>query len=457
MPLGSRILIPAMLCIVLCAPARAEEAWDPWTLDEVIAPEWLSLRVEHRTRFEYFDHQFRSIGPDHGDLFALRTRVDGRVRLGGGFTLGAELQDSRVEAAGDVRLNASMVNSVELLRGYLEFHRADVLGGSLQIQGGRLTMDVGSRRFVARNRYRNTSNAFTGVDVQWTHTDGTHVRAFWTLPVLRLPRDQPSLQNNHIRNDEESIDRQFWGLFASRPFAEIGTGELFVFGLHERDDPDRVTRRRELITPGFRVFRAPDVGHWDYQIETALQFGTSRVVSGSRRRDHFAHFHHAEVGYTFDRAWSPRLVLQYDYASGDDQPGDGENDRFDTLFGARRFDFGPTGIYGPFVRSNLHTPGLRLQLKPAANLTSFLAFRAYWLADRDDLWVAAAIADPGGDADPYLGSQFEIRVRYRILPENVMIEGGYAHLFDGNFADEAGIGRDGRDVNYLYTQILIAF
>ena len=73
--------------------------------------------------------------------------------------------------------------------------------------------------------------------------------------------------------------------------------------------------------------------------------------------------------------WSPRLIFQYDYASGDDDPNDADNNRFDTLYGARRFDFGPTGIYGPFARANLSTPGMRIKLKPAANM--LLAFLHY--------------------------------------------------------------------------------
>lgn len=58
-----------------------------------------------------------------------------------------------------------------------------------------------------------------------------------------------------------------------------------------------------------------------------------------------AYFEGLEVGYTFVEVWSPRFASQLDYARGDSSPNDGENNRFDTLYGARAFDFGATGIY----------------------------------------------------------------------------------------------------------------
>ncbi len=446
----------ALATLALAVPAARAE-WTPRSLDEVL-PERLSLRVQHRTRYEYLDEQFRVGNPGNTDVIVLRTLVHARLRLLDGLWVGGELQDSRAERNGDTLLNTTIVNSAEALRAYLELRRENVLGGTVSAHFGRITMDVGSRRFVARNRFRNTINGFTGLDLTWRRAGGTELRGFYVLPVRRLPRDRDKLENNKIRNDEESFAGQFFGLFAASDLPRgIGRGELFVFGLDEDDRPSRPTLARDLWTPGFRVFRAPAAGRFDYQVETALQFGDSRTLASGRQLDHFAHFHHAELGYSFETRGSPRVALQYDYASGDDDPDDGDNNRFSTLFGARRFDFGPTGIYGPFARANLHSPGVRLRLTPAPALSTFAAFRGYWLAEKRDAWVPAGVRDPSGNSGRFVGSQLELRVRWRILSKNLTVEGGFAHLFAGGFVDDAPTSNDQGDSNYLYTQIAIGF
>ncbi len=452
----------AVLCMsgaAHAAPARSETKG--WSLDEAVLPEGVSLRVEHRSRYEFLNDEFRAGSCCDTDVVAMRTLVHGRVDGPWGLRAGAELQDSRAYQNGDTRLNTTIVNAMELLQGYLEIGSLELFGGELLARGGRITMDVGSRRFVARNRYRNTINGFTGLDVRWQGGEalrGLEIRGFWTLPVLRESRSRRRLLDNDIVFDDESLDVQFWGLFGAVDLDAFGRAELFVFGIHEDDAPDRPTRNRELYTPGFRWLRKPARSKLDWVFETALQAGDSRATpSSTRDLDHFAHFHHLTLGYTFDAPWSPRVALQYDYASGDANPADGNNERFDTLFGARRFDFGPTGIYGPFARSNIQSPGLRIQLKPHARVTSFVAYRGFWLASDQDAWTTTGVVDPSGGSDDFIGSQVELRIRWKLLPGNVMLEGGYAHLFAGDFIDEAPNSNRQGDSDYVYTQIKLGF
>ena len=193
----------------------------------------------------------------------------------------------------------------------------------------------------------------------------------------------------------------------------------------------------------------------------AVQVGQSRrnAVTTSEN-DHFAGFVHGTLGYTFDAPATPRLAFQFDWASGDSSPNDGNNERFDTLFGARRFEFGPTGIYGPFARANLITPGIRAEIKPSDSVTAFAMARSFWLASKTDGWTTSGVVDPRGSSGDHIGTQIEFRVRWRIIPETVLLEAGYAHLFTGEFIDtnstSSTSNRQG-DSDYVYTQAKINF
>lgn len=464
---GFELLWTALVCasvgLVSSLPAQAK-----WTLDEALMPEGLSLELNHRTRYELLDDPFQTAnaGQSRVDVLVHRTLLHGRVSLPRGFTVGAELMDSRAHFDGDAALNTTIVNPVELLRAYVAYE-GEQAGGRLAARAGRITMDVGSRRFVARNRYRNTINGFTGLDVEWkggAERDGLVLRGFFTLPVQREPNPQSaSARRDRLRDDDvvfdtESFDVLFWGLYAARDFEGVGRGEVFFFGLHESDARDRPTRNRQLFTPGFRLFRSPARGAFDYTIEAALQAGQSRASGGSRQElDHLAGFAHLTLGYTADAPWSPRLAFQWDYATGDGDPDDGNNERFDTLFGARRFDFGPTSLYGAFARTNLHSPGLRLQVKPHARVSSFVAARTFWLASKSDAWTTSGLSDSTGSSGNHIGTQVEIRVRWDILPGNLLLESGYAHLFAGEYLDNAPGSNGSRDTDYFYTQAVIGF
>ncbi len=437
-------------------PSMAQAAGTPLRIDDHL-PERLSLTFESRSRYEFLHNRFRVRTSGDADILVFRTLIHARVKATDRLSFGAEMIDARSYIQNGP-VSTGIVNAVELLQGYAKLDFEWPPGGTSTLRGGRITMDVGSRRFVARNRFRNTINAFTGIDWRWKGEGRREARAFWTLPLQRRPFLPKDTEDNKIQFDRETIDVQFWGLFYGDSLPGEHRGELFVFGLHEDDTDRRPTRNRQLVTPGFRFWKPPAKGALDYLIETALQFGQSRTNPVSTRDlDHFAYFHHLEMGWSFDAPASPRLLVQFDYASGDDDPNDGDNGRFDTLFGARRFDFGPTGIYGPFARANLITPGLRLRVKPSKSVSSFVSLRSFWLASDRDAWVAAGLRDPNGKSGSYLGTQIEVRVRWDVLPGNLRLESGFAHLFTGGFRDDAPQSNGQGDATYVYAQATVRF
>ena len=82
-------------CLTIPSIAAAERGWK---LDELIGSDAISLRFEHRTRYEALSDPFRAAnaGKVYTDVIAMRTLVHGRVKLPAGFTIGAELQLSLI-------------------------------------------------------------------------------------------------------------------------------------------------------------------------------------------------------------------------------------------------------------------------------------------------------------------------------------------------------------------------
>lgn len=429
----------------------------PWRLDDALGtPDWLTIDGHQRTRYESHDGRFQLNGREHGHIFALRTSLRARA-VHNAWTGTVEILDSRqLDAPDDAVLNTTTVNALELQQISVAHTSKGVIhpDDELTFTVGRRTLDLGSRRFVARNRFRNTINAFTGVHGLWDTGSGETWEAFWFMPVQRLPRQASLVHDNEQAADDEFEEVQLVGLFGSIDDV-VGESDLevFLFGLDEADAPDLATRNRKLWTLGSRLNREPAVGKYHSTIEAAVQFGESRSSTNPANTtdlDHLAGFLHMSVGRRFEGESRPTVTLLFDYASGDSDPTDGDNNRFDTLYGARRFEFGPTGIFGAFARSNLVTPGVRFSVDPTSDTNLMLAYRVYRLASDKDAWTTSGLSDPSGAAGSSLGSMAEFRLRWDIAPKNLRLECGVAYFAAGSFVDRAPNATDQGDTVYGY-------
>ena len=444
--------------LMLATSAAAEE---PWTLHEALgAPDKLRISGSARIRYETLSNQFRPALDESDDLVSLRTGLfaeydTGPVRIGG------ELIDSRAyDADAGSPVGTGEVNALELVQAYVGADLGDVLdpGSTLSLDVGRFTMDLGSRRLVGRNNFRNTTNAFTGARLSWRGRGRGQATLFYTLPHTRLPSDKPAILDNEVEWDRESFDLVFWGGFVTLPGIAGGNNlDLYFLGLDEDDSATIATRNRQLFTPGFRFYRDPRPGKWDFELEAAYQFGHIRAstASAAARQYVSAFTLHAEVGRQFGGAWQPRLSLEYDQASGDGAGGD--YGRFDPLYGPRRPDWGPTGIYGALGRANIRSPGIRLEVKPGSRWDGFVAYRAAWLDSRTDAFAFTGVRDPAGNSGRFAGHQVEARARYWIVPGLLRLEAGGAVLFTGRFLDEAANANGFGDTVYGYSDLTLTF
>lgn len=438
-----------------------------WNLHDALnLPDWLEFSVEHRSRYETMDGNFRARSTGGDQQIALQTGVWAEAHLGR-FRAGGEFLDARalaIDAGSNV--NNTQTDEADFLQGYVAWavQNLNYSGIGAEAVLGRQTINLGSRRLAARNYFRNTINSFTGLKIRLTDYGKWQFTGFITVPVIRYPTGSEQILADVRQWDKEDTHTWFSGGFLEASDLVLGiNGELYLYRLDEADSPRNPTRNRRYFTPGFRLFIKPKAGEFDFQTETIGQFGTARASARANdgvNLDHAAWYQHVDIGYTFDAPGQPRMAAEYDYASGDKNPNDSHDQRFDTLYGARRFDYGPTGIYGPFARSNISTPGLRMSASPRYDIQLNAGYRAFWLASDTDAWTTTGganfLQDRTGNTDSFVGQQVEVMARYD-FNSSLNFETGWAHLFKGPFAKHAPNAPAGQDINYFYVQSLLRF
>ena len=433
----------ALATFGLLGAAAADE--QPWRLAEAMdAPEWLKLSGESRIRYEALDGQFRAGREGSDQLLLFRSLLLAEVDTGS-FAAGFELQDSRTYLGDEgTPLSSSIVNPLDFLQLYVRFDDLPGAFGkasSSQLKVGRQTVSIGSKRQIERVDFANVIKSYTGAHLVTKAERGDELHFLHVVPTARFPNTRPSINDNELSGDEEQWGRRIWAVHYRRadilPGAAPGLwGELFVYGLEEKDTSDFQTPDRSYIAPGFRLYRKPKPGQWDVDLEGALRKGTRYATSNpadtvSLKVD--ASMLHAEFGYTWDTPWRPRLAFEYYWASGDDNPSDLAFDQHERLFGARRSDLNNTSIHGPLTPANLNAPGFRVEAKPNDRWDARFYYHAAYLASDTDSFVIAGLRDPSGQSGDFIGHVLDSRARYWVVPDSLRMEFGASALIAGEF------------------------
>ncbi len=483
-----------------------------WNVHDTIGlPKWLSFGVEQRTRYESLSDAFKGsqkgVQSQGGDQqIALQTDFWLQAKFNK-FRVAMELMDARTVGS-DINTgktpnttnytpfpsNNASADTWDFAQGYASWADQNVLnsGYGAEIKVGRQTMDLGSRRLVARPIFRNTVNNFTGLRARVMAYDKWQFNTFATVPVVRYPNynsvtPNPNLLNN-TKWDEEDFNTWFsGGIFEYTNLYKDINAEVALYHLSEGDNPLNPTRNRNYLTPTIRFYQKPSKGKFDFQAEGMGQFGTVRYAAtnpttghtnyANTTQLHEAWSSHVEAGYSFELPWSPRFYLEYDYASGSshwkNHDSSGIDGRFDSLYGASDFDFGPTGIYGAFQRSNINSPGYKLELSPTKDLSFKLQQRLVWLASANDCWggnTCTAATTPAlvDGKSSFVGDQLGFTGRYNVN-SSLNFDAGWYHLFKGEFAKSAHTTKNtgtyltgvtpppGADTDYFFIQSQLRF
>jgi hypothetical protein len=170
---------------------------------QTAGPDGFDLSGTSRLRLEAIDGQARVGFNEADELLNLRTTLMARYR-DGPVRVVAELWDSRIY--GDKRgtpVTTADVNALELVQAFAEMRASGPLGTgrSATITGGRFVLNLGSRRLIAADDYRNTTNGYTGLRADLGWRGGWNATLIYTLPQQHRLDDLARLRRNAVRFD----------------------------------------------------------------------------------------------------------------------------------------------------------------------------------------------------------------------------------------------------------------
>jgi len=351
-----------------------------------------------------------------------------------------EIRDSRVFLdENDPTLTANQVNTLEPTQFFITYkpERESGLHEVSAIKVGRMELDYGSRRLLAKTAYRNATNSYDGIVVEARVADW-QVHGVYVLPVSRFPTDSESLDGNERAFDKSFSERKFFGVYAASKDNNV---KLQSYWLKEDDSEVLATKNRDLYTLSVD-YTQPFNNGLITNIEVVGQTGTSYQTASANDTDEKDVRAYMLFGYVGKQITDNTFLrAEVDYISGDNDTSNDTISDFDTLYGVRRFDFGPTDVYQAMPRRNLKAVGLRSVSKPAKAHNIMLGYKAMWYQKAPQ------------DVDSFIGHQVEARWRYQVRPELRLVLGG-AYLKKGE-----GFARGDYSDNsaFLFTGALYTF
>ncbi len=416
---------------------------------------------------------FRGHGADVDNEYFLT-----RIRLHLGYTekwwsAYAEAQSSL--ATSDERYayaNAPAVTRTTKKLGYgpesdqLDLHQAYVTLGNhkefpLSLKIGRQELTYGEERLIGAFGWNNIGRAFDAAKVRWQNS-WFAADFFSGMPVVPrdgefdMPNSYDVLSGAYLtwsQVPKTILETYFLARNASREAINFFTSPQF---------PQPTAR--DIYTIGGRLKSKPgEFGNWDYTVEGAYQFGDYAASATSKRLTQDAFMFVAQAGYTFADAWAtPRIGLEYAYASGDENSADGTHGTFDNLFPTNHKFYG----YMDFLSlQNLQDLRAIYQLKPTTRMSVSLEGHAFWLADTHDVLynVGGGGRTTGGYGvhptyDSYVGSEVDLIAGYAVTRYS-QIEVGYGHFFPGEYITKtlSAPASGSRDADWVYLQTTIKF
>lgn len=402
-----------------------------------VLPSWLRLRGEFRERLEGFDGL--GFNDSREDLYWLsRFRFNATVAPSKTLSFQVQAQDARV-ARKTVGPTGTPFRAPFDLR--MAFADLGATTGPLTLRVGRQELAYGEQRLVGHVSWLNAARTFDGVKLT-VRTKAVQVDTFATS-VVRIFED---------RFDRSGNGNRFAGSYATVPKLLPGASvEPYVFWRRDVNLLKETGGLDDLqqTTLGVRVAgKLP--ARLDYGIEMAMQRGSL----GSDDVEAWAG--HWQLRESLPGTLMPKVTGEYNFASGDANPGDGVRGTFDQLYPTPH---DKTGLADQVGWKNVHHVRAGFELTPFKGSPVTTNYHSWWLANTNDglynIANATVARVPGGALNRHVGQEIDVQVSRALFPQ-LQVAAGYAHIFTGAFLKEATPGASSSHPYVMATYVFLA-
>jgi hypothetical protein len=445
MRIYSAPVIVLLALVSLSAPASAQTPpaspsaqQPPTAFANITLPSWMRMGVEHRGRLEGFTGA--GFADNREDLYWLnRVRVTAKFSIKPWLSAAVQAQDARVEGRNAATTGAPFRDQLDLRLAHADVGNLD--RSRFAVRAGRQELVFGDQRLVGHGNWLNTARSFDAVRAVFRHKQLRIDGFAASVVAIQMDDVNRSGAGNYLYGADAPL--------AVLPFAGVLEPYVFVRTAEKLATETGAIGDLTSSTAGVRMVGKLSP-RTDYNLEAAVQRGSlgSDTISASAG--------HAVVGRTIPMGSKIyRAFGEYNFASGDDTPGDGDRGTFDQLYPTGHDKY---GLADQVAWKNIHHLRTGLEARPHAKLSLAGSYHSFWLASATDALYNAGGAVlariPAGASDRHVGHELDIQATYTPSPR-IQLHGGYAHIFTGAFLKEATPGRSYSAPYLMVTTMLL--
>jgi len=382
-------------------------------------PEWWKLGFEIRGRADHYLNLDGTAGRDES-YYLHRFRLNSTIAVRPWLRIFTQVQDSRAVGYDRRPVPGAVANTVDLRQAYLDVGVHGESRWALRV--GRQPLLFGDMRLVSTSNWSNVGPNYDAVRL--THSR-PGVRLDWFASLVVTPQ---------TGFDRPRPDKKLSGFYASfnsgKSRRSLDAYLLWKSNLHAVNEALRAGSL-DVYTGGMRSAGTLGLG-FDYNLELALQ-------RGHIARDPLtAWAGHWEVGHRRRYApEAPRLWFEYNYATGDRNPGDGRRQTFEQYYPS---PWNVVGRAADIASRNLHEPLAGIEWQASRKWKFRSTLRAFWLANpRDHLYTLSGVllAPRTGASQTRVGRETGAWAIYQ-FSGHLQLWAGYAGLLPGPYLRQVG-------------------